>query len=36
MNDFTLLVLGVAGGAVLALTGGYVALVWYFNRHNPM
>lgn len=36
MDDFSWFVVGVAGGAVTALGLGYVALVWYLNRNNPM
>lgn len=34
MSDFTLFVLGVAGGAVLALGAGYFALTIYLTRRN--
>jgi hypothetical protein len=36
MDDFTWFVVGVAGGAAAALGLGYIALVWYFSRNNPM
>ena len=32
MDDFTWFVVGVAGGAVAALAGGYLALLWYLSR----
>lgn len=35
MSDFTLFVLGMAGGAALALGAGYLALVYYFSRERP-
>lgn len=36
MPDWGWTLVGAAGGAVIALAGGYAALVWYFSRNNPM
>ncbi len=36
MSDWAWTALGAAGGAALTLAGGWVWLVWYFNRNNPM
>jgi hypothetical protein len=36
MDEFTWFLVGVVGGAVTALGAGYVGLLWYLNRNNPM
>jgi len=34
VDDFTLFVLGVAGGATAALGLGYLFLTWYLTRRD--
>jgi ABC-type dipeptide/oligopeptide/nickel transport system permease component len=36
VNSFTTFVLGILGGAVGAVAGIWIGLLWYFNRNNPM
>lgn len=36
MPDWGWAVVGAAGGALLTVAGGWIGLVWYFNRNNPM
>jgi hypothetical protein len=36
MPDWAWFAVGAVGGGALALGAGYIWLLWYFTRNNPM